>query len=573
MLYTNVKNDTSINKKGIFMIKEKYVNLVDTFEINTSNVKNIDNILLDKIVEESKKSANKYGIGNVLQITKDQAKLDQGFFASAEDCVSYINTQYKNKYYKYVVVPRKQGIYTIISLYEVGLSQNQIAINMASPELRTYVAEDAFGNFEKKVHAPGFFQKGPNKKKVADEQSYYNILVKVIVEGIGNAKIDIESGNLNVPSNKVVTQPVANINTSTIEKPNNGEESIINEIDETNISSSKSIEISSNHLEELDWDRWEEIPIDIQETIINGTYALKMFSLMHNFDFENALEEKKSYLKQFKMVGRMDLVSTYAKLLKTISNNFEESNRALYYSAVTIAFCEESINSNDYTSMFGFKNMYNAIDKDNLITEKNKVYIKPIICSKELGKIAHEYIYNYFSFIIDLKRLKQLLDYSYSEIKQGRVNVFVEKSDTDINTRIESYKDSLAQIQEGLQSDGYKNEEINYMEQNNDKIINDNTLKYYVNEDGEKFIFEIELPGIEKEEIDVDYVDDYITVSINSNDNEVKSNIAKNIYGHSMKHYVGKVIEKKIDANLKNGILILVVPKKIKIKKTKIVVK
>ena len=726
------------------MIKERYVKLVDTFEINTSNVNSIDNILLDKIVEESKKSANKYGIGNTLQIAKDQAKLDQGLFASAENCVSYIHTQHKNKYYKYVVVPRKQGIYTIVSLYEAGLSQNQIAMNMASPEYRTYVAEDAFGNLEKRVHAPSIFQKGPNKKKVADEQAYYDIITKVIYEGIYIVKMDIESGNLNVNAqidNNVVTNTVKAHPTTNnvIDNSNKVVNTKENKIDNENKVDYKPFVKKQGIISKTESENWEDISDDIKQAILEGYYVTKMMCEFEGFDFDYVLEQKEFYNNYFKNILNLKtaIFSSQTNFLAEFSNKgkeiFKKENLPELLGLV-LAFCEIMLKNDDFSLVYyNFNDMRKANDLEKL----RKAHYSYNTNDKFKATI-HNYFYNFFNYNLECKRLFGLyqkfiinnnnketaentqtddivefkrkpkreifeaieliranhLNCSLEELNQKRdwaatrivknsktdykndlvviletmylpkitnnewqidktalalvmaydeilseedynetvfptnklcycarmcdslqeyidntkkeleiveqldlneikknvirnviviyhylfmyqmgLDLLEEKNDSDINTRIESYKENLVQMQEELHSENSETEKINNTEQTNNNLSNDNTLKYYVNEDGEKFILEIELPGIEKEEINIDYVDDYITVSINSKDTEVKSNITKNIYGNSMKHYVGEVIENKIDASLKNGILNLVIPKKEVKEKTKIEIK
>jgi len=94
-------------------------------------------------------------------------------------------------------------------------------------------------------------------------------------------------------------------------------------------------------------------------------------------------------------------------------------------------------------------------------------------------------------------------------------------------------------------------------------------MKTDIKEKNDKYIIEIDLPGYEKENINLSLKDGYLEVSANvekeeSNEDNEKYVHKERFYGHcSRSFYVGEQItEEDIKAEFKNGILKVNVPKK-----------
>lgn len=91
-----------------------------------------------------------------------------------------------------------------------------------------------------------------------------------------------------------------------------------------------------------------------------------------------------------------------------------------------------------------------------------------------------------------------------------------------------------------------------------------------VQEFDDRYLMDLELPGYEKDDIQADLKDGYLTISANHTENkDEKDNAGKYIrreryYGQCQRSFfVGKdVTEEDIKANFKDGILKLTIPKK-----------
>lgn len=92
-----------------------------------------------------------------------------------------------------------------------------------------------------------------------------------------------------------------------------------------------------------------------------------------------------------------------------------------------------------------------------------------------------------------------------------------------------------------------------------------NMLKTDISESENSYLFEMDLPGMNKDEIKIDYHDGYLEVSAkkeNRIDEEKEYIRHERIYGeYRRSFYVGTIDESKIKANFNNGILIVEVPK------------
>lgn len=109
----------------------------------------------------------------------------------------------------------------------------------------------------------------------------------------------------------------------------------------------------------------------------------------------------------------------------------------------------------------------------------------------------------------------------------------------------------------------------NFMDEGTDNF---DVMKCDVYEKDGAYHIEADIPGFKKDEISVDCEDGYVTISAEKNtENEEKDENKKYIkrerfYGKTVrKFYVGDVDSEKINAEYKDGMLELVVPKEEKL--------
>lgn len=109
----------------------------------------------------------------------------------------------------------------------------------------------------------------------------------------------------------------------------------------------------------------------------------------------------------------------------------------------------------------------------------------------------------------------------------------------------------------------------NFMDEGTDNF---DVMKCDVYEKDGSYHIEADIPGFKKDEISVDCEDGYVTISAEKNtENEEKDENKKYIkrerfYGKTVrKFYVGDVDSEKIQAEFKDGMLELVVPKEEKL--------
>lgn len=94
-----------------------------------------------------------------------------------------------------------------------------------------------------------------------------------------------------------------------------------------------------------------------------------------------------------------------------------------------------------------------------------------------------------------------------------------------------------------------------------------NGFKVDLKEDENNYILEADLPGIKKENIDIDIKDDYLTVSAkredNAEDNTENYVRRERRYGEFKRSfYIDNVEKNTIDASFKDGVLKIILPKK-----------
>lgn len=87
-------------------------------------------------------------------------------------------------------------------------------------------------------------------------------------------------------------------------------------------------------------------------------------------------------------------------------------------------------------------------------------------------------------------------------------------------------------------------------------------LKTNIREDDDKYILDILVPSIQKEDIDIKLDDEYLTVSINKKENEEKFILKEFSFNKASRtYYVGKINYEDIKAKLNNGVLSLTISK------------
>jgi len=106
-------------------------------------------------------------------------------------------------------------------------------------------------------------------------------------------------------------------------------------------------------------------------------------------------------------------------------------------------------------------------------------------------------------------------------------------------------------------------------------VNSSNVLKTNIKKEGDNYIYEVDIPGFNKEDVNVSYEEGYLIVEVSSK--KSYSSESENSYirqeryvgSCSRSYYVGEVDESKISAKYHNGILCITVPSEEKDKKYK----
>lgn len=102
-----------------------------------------------------------------------------------------------------------------------------------------------------------------------------------------------------------------------------------------------------------------------------------------------------------------------------------------------------------------------------------------------------------------------------------------------------------------------------------DSKNNRNFMNTDIIEKENNYLLKIEIPGINKENISIDYENENLNIKVVKNDecNEQDNYLRQEIcYGeYSRKFYIGKINEEDITANYDNGILTISIPKEAKV--------
>lgn len=107
-----------------------------------------------------------------------------------------------------------------------------------------------------------------------------------------------------------------------------------------------------------------------------------------------------------------------------------------------------------------------------------------------------------------------------------------------------------------------------------DRFFNDDSffsnsvspMKVDIKDTADAYILEAEIPGIEKEQLNIDYQNNYLTISTNTEDelNEEKDNYIRRerrSQKMSRSFYIENINADTIDAEYKNGLLKITLPK------------
>lgn len=102
-----------------------------------------------------------------------------------------------------------------------------------------------------------------------------------------------------------------------------------------------------------------------------------------------------------------------------------------------------------------------------------------------------------------------------------------------------------------------------------DTNVFESSFKLDVSEDEDKFLVEAEMPGIEKDSIDIDFDRGQLTLTVNSHTEKDESDEKKNYIHKERKStrmtrsmYFGDIDEENIKAKLDKGILEIEIPKR-----------
>ena len=102
-----------------------------------------------------------------------------------------------------------------------------------------------------------------------------------------------------------------------------------------------------------------------------------------------------------------------------------------------------------------------------------------------------------------------------------------------------------------------------------DSKNNRNFMNTDIIEKENNYLLKIEIPGINKENISIDYENENLNIKVVKNDecNEQDNYLRQEIcYGeYSRKFYIGKINEEDIMTNYDNGILTISIPKEAKV--------
>lgn len=101
-----------------------------------------------------------------------------------------------------------------------------------------------------------------------------------------------------------------------------------------------------------------------------------------------------------------------------------------------------------------------------------------------------------------------------------------------------------------------------------DSFFSNKALKTDIIENDKEYLLKVELPGVDKKDIDLDFNNQYLTLSVHQEKEEDESDKhyirkERSNYSYSRSYYLDKGNEENIKAKLENGILTITVGKAI----------
>ncbi|NLM05680.1 MAG: Hsp20/alpha crystallin family protein [Tissierellia bacterium] len=104
-----------------------------------------------------------------------------------------------------------------------------------------------------------------------------------------------------------------------------------------------------------------------------------------------------------------------------------------------------------------------------------------------------------------------------------------------------------------------------------DNAIQASTFKVDVEDKDDMYVVEAELPGIDKEDIDVQYDEGRLSIMVNHDESKEEEDEERNFIHRerrtssmSRSMYFENIDEENLEANLENGILTISIPKQVK---------
>lgn len=99
-----------------------------------------------------------------------------------------------------------------------------------------------------------------------------------------------------------------------------------------------------------------------------------------------------------------------------------------------------------------------------------------------------------------------------------------------------------------------------------DSFFSNKALKTDIIENDKSYILKVELPGVEKKDVNLDFNNQYLTLSVNQEEDKDEKNQhfirkERSRFSYSRSYYLDKADENNIKAKLDNGILTITIGK------------